>query len=88
MKGLRHMFDAFCLLMLAGLLFSCTKVTGPGNGNDPSESQAVYLTGDVSNPEYSELQAVDLGLRVKWANCNLGASDLRPILRHANQTGM
>ncbi len=61
---------SFCLCGL--LLVSCddddddvlTEVSGPGNGNNGNGG-----TTDLSRPE-----AVDLGLSVKWATCNVGAS--------------
>lgn len=39
--------------------------------NVPSEQ---YLTLDLTDLSYPEPEAVDLGLRVKWASCNLGAA--------------
>ena len=72
MKGCHHIRKAFLLLSLAGMLLSCTKV--PPGDNGPQTPSNIYLETDLSNPEYPEPEAVDLGLRVKWASFNLGAS--------------
>ena len=58
------------LLFLPVFLFSCRK-DGPDDNGQVTEP--VYLEVNLSSLSYPAPEAVDLGLSVKWANCNLGA---------------
>ncbi len=74
MNAFRHILHALSPLLPAMLILSCTTVPEPEDDGTPTPSPE-YLEGDFSNPEYPEPEAVDLGLRVKWASFNLGAAE-------------
>ena len=58
------------LFFLPAILFSCRKEEPDDNGQ---VTEPVYLEVNLSSLSYPTPEAVDLGLSVKWASCNLGA---------------
>ena len=71
---MKRLLIAF-LLFLPGIIVSCRKEVQPAD--EPEEQKdpsPVYLEVDLSTLSYPEPEAVDLGLSVKWATFNLGAS--------------
>ena len=47
---------------------------GEGNGNGDGEGDGKEDEGDGGKPDLNNHEAVDLGLSVKWATCNVGAN--------------
>lgn len=78
----------YSLLLCLMAMFMCTTFTACGDDDDPTENVKTEQTetdkenSSSTEPPVTHPIAVDLGLSVKWASCNVGATTPEEIGGH------
>lgn len=78
----------YSLLLCLMAMFMCTTFTACGDDDDPTENVKTEQTetdkenSSSTEPTVTHPIAVDLGLSVKWASCNVGATTPEEIGGH------
>lgn len=66
-------FFSYFVVSAIALFTACTPTNTPDDPTNPENPNDTIASGDTGQTDAGKMVAVDLGLSVKWAICNVGA---------------
>lgn len=67
-------FFSYFVVSAIALFTACTPTNTPDDPTNPENPNDTIASGDTGQTDAGKMVAVDLGLSVKWATCNVGAN--------------